>query len=141
MTLRSPIHTKPSEEETTPPVQDIWQWCLVQTWATGFISVLSSESLCINFAIKAAWEFTKSSLYYREELSTDSRGIANLIYRKWICQREVRSGDAEMLAIEDSEERPSFTDLSSIMDTMLSSASDYAELNMKLPHNSQFNTP
>ncbi len=39
--------------------------------------------------------------------------------------------------LEDSEERPSFTDLSSIMDAMLSSVSDYAELNMKLPHNSQ----
>ncbi len=39
--------------------------------------------------------------------------------------------------LADSEERPSFTDLSSIMDAMLSSVSDYAELNMKLPHNSQ----
>ncbi len=39
--------------------------------------------------------------------------------------------------LEDCEERPSFTDLSSIMDAMLSSVSDYAELNMKLPHNSQ----
>ncbi|XP_064388305.1 deleted in malignant brain tumors 1 protein-like isoform X2 [Halichondria panicea] len=38
--------------------------------------------------------------------------------------------------LEDSEERPSFADLSSIMDAMLSSVSGYTELNMKLPHNS-----
>ncbi|XP_064389990.1 uncharacterized protein LOC135337903 isoform X2 [Halichondria panicea] len=52
------------------------------------------------------------------------------------CTAEI-SAVMQRCWLEDYEERPSFTDLSSIMDAMLSSVSDYAELNMELPHNSQ----
>ncbi len=53
-----------------------------------------------------------------------------------IVLRHSSSAVMQRCWLEDSEERPSFADLSSIMDAMLSSVSGYAELNMKLPHNS-----
>ncbi|XP_064389992.1 hepatocyte growth factor receptor-like isoform X4 [Halichondria panicea] len=52
------------------------------------------------------------------------------------CTAEI-SAVMQRCWLEDSEERPSFTDLSSKMDAMLSSVSDTTELNMELRHNSQ----